>query len=53
MGYHRGALAGGFELNLWHGLRVVYTRYTEDFGHTDESDTEELEALQLSIGFGL
>lgn len=51
-GSYRGHLSRGVELNLWHGAKFTYTRYTEDLGHEKQSDLHEVEAVQAAIGIG-
>ena len=52
VGSHRGRAAFGFELNLFSGLRILYTEYGDNFGHEDDKDLHDFEAVQISIGFG-
>lgn len=53
VGSYRGQPTTGLEINLWSGLRLVYTAYTEDFGSGDAADRHELHAYQLTLGIGI
>lgn len=51
VGNHRGLATSGFELNLFSGMRIIYTRYKDDFGYEDNPDVQTFEAAQISLGY--
>jgi hypothetical protein len=51
LGQNRGLNSTGFELNLFSGMRLLYTRYQDDFGWDGQKDKHTFQAAQLSLGF--
>jgi hypothetical protein len=51
MGAHRGFLSLGVELNIFSGMRLLYTKYTDNFGDVSTQDLHDFVAIQLSFGF--
>lgn len=50
LGAHRGFLSVGAELNLFSGMRLLYTKYTDNFGDVSTQDVHDFVAIQLSFG---
>ena len=50
-GKNRGYNTTGFELNLFSGLRIVYTRYQDDFGWDGQTEKHTFQAAQVTLGF--
>ncbi|MCH8074566.1 MAG: hypothetical protein IIC64_01970 [SAR324 cluster bacterium] len=50
VGLHRGFLSWGAELNLFSGMRLLYTKYKENFGSVSAQDLHDFVAFQLSFG---
>ncbi len=51
-GANQGNATMGAELNLFHILRVSYTKWSEDVGHAETKDLREYEAVFVSLGAG-
>jgi hypothetical protein len=52
-GAHRGLFSSGVEINLFSGLRLIYTQYQDNYGHETSKDLHPFQAFQLSIGFAI
>ncbi|HKI97965.1 MAG TPA: hypothetical protein VKB51_05775 [bacterium] len=50
VGNNRGGTTSGFELNLFSGFRLLYTRYKDDFGYSGTPDPHTFQAVQLTLG---
>jgi hypothetical protein len=51
VGKNRNGNTTGFELNLFSGMRILYTRYQDDFGWDGKPDKHSFQAAQVSLGF--
>lgn len=51
-GINRGLNTYGLELNVWHGTRLVYTKFQTDLGDETQSKNHAHDGILLSIGFG-
>lgn len=52
IGENRGGATSGFEINLFSGMRLIYTRYKDDYGYSGHPDQHSFQTVQLSLGFG-
>lgn len=52
VGNNRGGATAGFELNLFSGFRILYTRYKDDYGYSGTPEPHVFQTVQLSVGLG-